>query len=565
MDVRMPDGTIITNVPEGTTKAQLMAKLGQATEQPMTAPQTLHTEDTIYDPVSGLPLSSPSYGPEAQGGVKTAQKGLTAAAAMPIQYAASTAKPIAGISQLVGKLFGSQTAEEPARALNQIQTGLGQVSPSSKVAGFAGEVLNPLTLAGANTAMGMANKLPALPSYAKNVLGGLGAGAVVGATEPTQTGLSGEDFAKEKVSQIGTNAALGGAIPAVAPALKGAGKAVSEALGVTTGAGGESVRQAYKAGAEGGAKAKAFAENLREQVAKTDVLDDVSKNLEIMRNNLSNQYRSGMMDISADKSLLSFDKIDEALSAAKDVGRYKGQVKNKEAAKVVQEATDAVNKWKKLDPAEYHTPEGLDALKQQIGGILESIPFEQKTARKAVHDIYSAVRKEIADQAPTYSKVMKDYSEGAELLGEIKKTFSQGGNASVDTQMRKLQSLMRNNVNTNYGNRQALMQSLEEQGGREVMPALAGQALSSATPRGLAGLGPVATTVGALSSGNLAPLALLPLESPRVVGEAAFGAGKLANAIKSGAKKTPLGQLSPNELKALSRMLVIQSGKNLGE
>jgi len=27
MDVRMPDGTIVTNVPEGTTKADLLAKL----------------------------------------------------------------------------------------------------------------------------------------------------------------------------------------------------------------------------------------------------------------------------------------------------------------------------------------------------------------------------------------------------------------------------------------------------------------------------------------------------------------------------------------------------------
>jgi len=559
----LPEGFVLeqqsVNLPKGFV-------LESNKPQPMTAPQTLHTEETIYDPVSGLPLYSPSYGPEAQGGVKAAQQALTSAAAMPIQYAASTAKPIAGISQLVGKLFGSQTAEEPARAINQIQTGLGQVSPSSKVAGFVGDVANPLTLAGANTAMGMANKLPALPSYAKNVLGGLGAGAVVGATEPTQTGLSGEDFAKEKISQIGTGAAFGGAVPAVAPAFKGVGRAASEALGLTTGAGGESVRQAYQAGVQGGAKGKAFAENLREQVAKTDVLDDVSKNLEVMRNNLSNQYRSGMVDISADKSILAFDKIDDALNAAKDVGRFKGQVKNKEAAKAVQEVTDAVNKWKKLDPAEYHTPEGLDALKQQIGGILESIPMEQKTARKAVHDIYASVRKEIADQAPTYNKVMKDYSEGAELLGEIKKTFSQGGTASVDTQMRKLQSLMRNNVNTNFGNRQALMQTLEKEGGAEVMPALAGQALSSYTPRGLAGLGPVATTVGSLSSGNIAPLALLPLESPRLVGEAAYGAGKLASAIKQGAKKTPvLGQLSPEELKALSRMLVIQSGKNLGE
>lgn len=528
--------------------------------------QTLHTEETVYDTVSGLPLSSPAYGPEASGGVKTAQDVLTSAAAMPIQYAASTAKPIAGISQLVGRLFGTKATEEPARAINQIQTGLGQVAPSSKVAGFVGDVANPLTFSGANATMNLANKLPVLPSYAKNVLGGLSAGALVGATEPTQTGLSNQDFAKQKQSQVTLGAALGGAVPAVAPVFKGVGQAASEALGLTTGAGGESVRQAFKAGAAGGEKSKAFAQNLREQVAKTDVLDDVSKNLEVMRNNLSNQYRSGMVDISADKSILAFDKIDDALNAAKDVGRFKGQIKNKEAAKSVQEVTDAVNKWKNLDPAQYHTPEGLDALKQQIGGILESIPFEQKTARKAVHDIYASVRKEIADQAPTYNKVMKDYSEGAELLGEIKKTFSQGGTASVDTQMRKLQSLMRNNVNTNFGNRQALMQALEKGGGSEVMPALAGQALSSYTPRGLAGLGPVATTVGSLSSGNLAPLALLPLESPRLVGEAVYGAGKLANAIKQGAKKTPvLGELSPEELRALSRMLVIQSGKNLGE
>ena len=556
MDVRMPDGTIITNVPEGTTKAQLLAKLGQAPAQPMTAPQTTFTEETVYDPATGVPISTPSYGPEAQGGVKVAQNVLTSAAGMPAQYAMSTAKPVAGVSQLVGKILGSETMQQPARALEQIQTGIGQVSPSTKVADVVGDIANPLTLALGSKAMGIAEKLPMLPSYAKNIVGGSLAGGAMGAVEPVKQG---QDFASEKMSQIGTNAAFGGVIPAVAPLVKGTGKAISEGLGLTTGAGGESVRQAFRAGVEGGEKQKAFAQNLREQVAKTDILDDVSNNLETMRNNLSNQYRSGMMDISADKSILAFDKIDEALNAARDVGRFKGQIKNKEAAKSVQEATDAVNKWKNLDPNEYHTPEGLDALKQQIGGLLESIPFEQKTARKAVGDIYSSIRKEISEQAPTYSKVMKDYSEGLELLNDIKKTFSMGGNAAVDTQMRKLQSLMRNNVNTNFGNRQALMQTLEQQGGNQVMPALAGQALSSYTPRGLAGLGPVATTVGSISSGNVAPLALLPLESPRLVGEGAMAAGRALRPVVN------LANSGTPEQRRLAQLLIMNSARQLGE
>lgn len=536
--------------------AMANARARASASQSPNQPQTTFTEETVYDPATGVPLTTPSYGPEATGKTKLAQDFLTATAAAPVQYAMSTAKPIAGVAQLVGKIFGSETMQEPAKALEQTQTGIGQISPSSKVAGFVGDVANPITLSLGSKAMGIADKLPILPSYAKNIVGGSLAGGAMGAVEPVKQG---QDFTSEKMSQIGTNAAFGGVVPAVAPLVRGTGKAISEGLGVTTGAGGESVRQAFRAGVEGGERQKALAQNLREQVAKTDVLDDVSRNLDVMRNNLSNQYRSGMIDITADKSILAFDKIDEALNAAKDVGRFKGQIKNKEAAKAVQEATDAVNKWKNLDPNEYHTPEGLDALKQQIGGLLESIPFEQRTARKAVGDIYSSIKKEISEQAPTYSKVMKDYSEGVDLLNDIKKTFSMTGSANVDTQMRKLQSLMRNNVNTNFGNRQALMQTLEQQGGNQVMPALAGQALSSYTPRGLAGLGPIATTIGSISSGNIAPLALLPLESPRLVGEGAMAAGRALRPVIN------LANSGTPEQRRLAQLLIMNSARQLGE
>lgn len=55
MDVRLPDGTIIRNVPEGTTKAQLMAKLGGAVEQPKAAqpnPEAMNPE--VVTPVGSI-------------------------------------------------------------------------------------------------------------------------------------------------------------------------------------------------------------------------------------------------------------------------------------------------------------------------------------------------------------------------------------------------------------------------------------------------------------------------------------------------------------------------------
>ncbi len=195
-------------------------------------------------------------------------------------------------------------------------------------------------------------------------------------------------------------------------------------------------------------------------------------------------------------------------------------------------ATLLTDAWKQLDPVEFHTPEGLDKLKQKVGAILEDIPFEQKTALTAVNEVYNGIKNEIKKQAPTYAKTMQAYSEATDLIREIERTLSQGKNASVDTQMRKLQSVMRNNVNTNYGQRMSLVKQLEEAGGRQMMPALAGQALSNYAPRGLQGASSIPT---ALLAGSLfgTPLAgaSLATSSPRLMGEAAYGAGRVAKGL----------------------------------
>jgi hypothetical protein len=236
-----------------------------------------------------------------------------------------------------------------------------------------------------------------------------------------------------------------------------------------------------------------------------------------------------MNALKTDKTVLKFDGIDNALRDASGKVMFKGQVKNEGAANYLSRAQAEIDNWKNLDPNEFHTPEGLDALKQKVGDILESIPFEQKTARSAVGDVYNGIKNEIKKQAPKYADTMKAYQEASELTKEIERALSISDKASADTGMRKLQSLMRNNANTNYGNRLDLAGQLEASGGREIMPALAGQALNSWTPRGLQSL--ATSTPAALATYTIGGLpavaANAALTSPRLSGEMFYQAGKL--------------------------------------
>ena len=305
------------------------------------------------------------------------------------------------------------------------------------------------------------------------------------------------------------------------------GGAAKQLLGVTTGVGADTIGEAYKAGKTGN---KVFMENLKGTAEPTAVLDEAKNALNNIKIAKNDAYRSGMVDVSKDKSVLDFGDIDQALANAVDKVSFKGQIKDKFAATKVAEANREVNKWRRLNPAEYHTPEGIDALKQKLGSILESIPYEQKTARSAIQDIYNSTRKTVANQAPTYDKVMKDYSEASDLVTQIQKSLSLNDKASVDTAMRKLQSLTRNNVQTNYGQRVKLARELEQYGGENIMPALAGQAMSEWLPRGLVGKAEDISAILGAASMNPATLAF-PLAMPKVVGTGAYGAGKVAGAI----------------------------------
>lgn len=328
----------------------------------------------------------------------------------------------------------------------------------------------------------------------------------------------------------GTGASIGAALPVVGKVAGMAGGAARRVFGATTGVGDEALKQAYKAGKAGGEQGQSFVQALRGQSNMDDVLSVAKQNLDELGRQRQEAYLQGMAAINKQPDILKFDDINQAVKSAANIGAFKGQTTNPQAADAVSKAAQIVDDWMRLDPVEYHTAQGLDALKKKVGSVLESIPFEQKTALRAVNGIYNAVKNTIVKQDPTYAKTMKGYEEASGLIKEIERSLSLNNRASADTAMRKLQSLMRNNVNTSYGYRDQLARQLEDAGGQQFMPMLAGQALSEWAPRGLQRAG-AATGGGLLAmTGNIpAAVGMGAISSPRVAGETAYLLGKASN------------------------------------
>lgn len=300
-----------------------------------------------------------------------------------------------------------------------------------------------------------------------------------------------------------------------------------EGLGMATGVGAENVGTAFKAGKEG---TTAFMENMAGRVAKTDVLDQARQALANMRATRSSEYKTNIASTAADTTPLKFDEIDSALKTVKDSLQQGGHSKigPAESAKV-KEVSAIIKEWRN-DPSA-HTASGLDALKQRLDAIYPDSPSHNQ-AQRVITTVRNSVKDTIVKQSPEYASTMKAYEEAISLEKEIERALSLGQKASADTALRKLTSLGRNNVNANYGYRLDLAKALEEGGNKDLMPAIAGQTMSSFTPRGLTGQLGAPATVAAAVMGNPAMALALPFMSPRIVGEGAYRAGQLAKMMQ---------------------------------
>lgn len=297
--------------------------------------------------------------------------------------------------------------------------------------------------------------------------------------------------------------------------------AIPAITGMTTGAGGEAIQQAFTAGREGGEQQSRFQANMRGEEDLNAVVEDSMAAMRALRQDRSSNFASRKSNLELEKIPVDMDAVAQSFANFAESFKYenvselspKAQMKMAEIGKIISD-------WQRSPGL--HTAKGLDILKRRIDSAYpEGInPGDSAMVAARARDI---VYKEITTQVPDYRAVMKPYEEAIRLEKEMQKALSLGKNSSADTILRKLQSVMRNNVNANFGQRLSLVEKLDDAGDYFLIPRLAGQSLNNIAPRGLQALG--ATGVAGSGLTNPASLAMLPFMSPRLMGEAANAAG----------------------------------------
>ena len=197
-------------------------------------------------------------------------------------------------------------------------------------------------------------------------------------------------------------------------------------------------------------------------------------------------------------------------------------------------------------------PLEMDQFKQDLFDVGSRVggAYDRDAARIA-GGAYNAVRQELVRHDPVYADAMREYETVAREAKDLETTFglavARGKRPNVEAVSRRLQAAMRNNANVGYGTRERQARRLNElDPDGTIVPTLAGSQLSALRPRGLNS----AVSLGLGSAGAVANPAMLlaaPAFIPRVMGEAAYGAGRLAGtATRAGrrAAQSDIGQAS---------------------
>ena len=316
---------------------------------------------------------------------------------------------------------------------------------------------------------------------------------------------------------------------------KGALSVAKGMAGQATFVGPLALETAYNAGYKGGESAKAFRESITKTAKLDEVVQEAKYSIANMREAKNADYAANMEKLSKDPTILNFDEIDKSIAAATQIDTFHGKVLLPLSDEVRKKMNGVIREWRAEDPAIFHTPAGFDALKKSLGGILEKTE-RGSTENKAALEIYNAVRKTIVDQAPEYASIMKAYEKASDIIRELESTFSIKNSfkrgAAQDTSLRKLQTILRDNVNASYGNREQLAQYLIANGSPHLMEKLAGQALNPYSPRGLGKLSlNIFGQIAAIAAGSMGgvPLATflggVAVSSPRLMGNIAYLSG----------------------------------------
>lgn len=291
--------------------------------------------------------------------------------------------------------------------------------------------------------------------------------------------------------------------------------------GTTTGSGAQAIDEALKASPE-------FVDAMRGTAQETDVLGGAVDSLDKIKESRRLEYQSKLSSIQNKKAPI---KIDDVKARADtwleryNIKKVKGELDfsrstvTGKAADEVGEIYKMVSDWgsKKGDL----TPANLDILKRRISDSYSS----NRSSRAMISDLSKVVHNKISSVVPEYGEMTKGYAKSSEVIRDIEKALSIGNRASADTALRKLMTAIREDKTF----RRSLIEQLDQAGGNNVMGGAAGLMMKPAWSQRL---GPMltASTAGVSAIASPKMMALLPLASPRVVGEFSVLMGRIGKA-----------------------------------
>jgi hypothetical protein len=502
-----------------------------ATPPPSTTQQTPSPPPhPSLSPGSNLPGSLADLGIGAAKGVASTISGAS-------ELGQNMFRPI---NNAVLGLFGQQQA--PTATLPKEMT---TPSNTSQQVGFTGEhiaeYLLPLTKAME------AGKITESVIDAANLPSWLGGALKVGAKAGIEGATSGAVTAAQEGSvnqNVATSAALGAAFPVAGAALKTFGGVAGEVAktfastlsGVPANAiqhafeNPEAVQSAIKAAVADGP-----------DTAGQKVLQQAQDALKELKTARSQAYQEQLANIQKTGNIPNLDISGIKQTAVQTLEKFGGSVENgtldasgmaidKSHASQLQDVLDRINNWKDTSPT------GVNQLRRiidsyQPGGINPSSSEKQFGAM--LTNMSNDLNSHLVSKVPQIGAMNQAYAAQSKVINNITDQLSMNSK-NPNTALRKLLNVF-NPKSTVY---KPIVEELGRAGGNQLMSDIAGVTMSKWTPEGIGkwllgaegikGAGDILTNPAGAAAGLPVAAATAAASSPRIVGAAATGLGKIA-------------------------------------
>lgn len=386
-------------------------------------------------------------------------------------------------------------------------------------------------------------------------------------------------------SDVGSGAGIG-KVARATPAV--VGEAVARAGGTVSGAGGDTPQRAFQIGREFKSpfdnRGKRFTDTMLDRgslnVSPEQFAADVDKAASNMRSQISGQYVAGLADIdmggtnvsgrtqttSVTPRLNMAPEIQTKVSLPPQFNRPFFSSTFSKIGEMKRQRDAAKGEGSNAEAFEVDTSEAIDLMDNDIVEFSKS-PLPDKEAafklrqkldtykfqpRSKEDGFRNELRRTLSDELkkdPKYKKLVEDFDEANKLADEIFSEFALGRDKNVSQKLRKLQTVTRNNVNTNFGRRIDLLNALNPEANYNFLDVATAQALRQDQPTGAARIGQSGSqSLGVLSvgsgvvepsSGIFATLGQSML-TPQNVGRAAYRTGQAAQLLRPVSTPTAL-------------------------